>query len=133
MKLRLNVLDKYLAYRFAVSQSTVSKVIKKWMEILYIRLNPLVKWPEREMLKKTMPEDFKRGFLKCVCIIDFFEVFSERPRYLMARAQTYSNYKHHNTVKFLIGITPQGVVSFISKGWGGRVSDNQSVYQSIQL
>ena len=32
-------------------------------------------------------------------------------------------YKHHNTVKFLIGITPQGVISFVSKGWGGRVSD----------
>ena len=41
----------------------------------------------------------------------------------MARAQTYSNYKHHNTVKFLIGITPQGVISFVLKGWGGRVSD----------
>ena len=41
----------------------------------------------------------------------------------MARAQTWSSYKQHNTVKFLIGIAPQGVVSFISKGWGGRVSD----------
>ena len=41
----------------------------------------------------------------------------------MARAQTFSNYKHHNTVKFLIAITPQGVISFVSKGWGGRVSD----------
>ena len=51
MKLRLNLLDQDLAYRFAVSQSTVSKVIKKWMEIMYIRLKPLVKWPEREMLK----------------------------------------------------------------------------------
>ena len=37
-----------------------------------------------------------------------------------ARAQTY---KKHNTAKFLIGITPQGSVSFILKGWGGRVSD----------
>ena len=41
----------------------------------------------------------------------------------MARVQTYSNYKHHNTVKFSIGITSQGSVSFVSKGWGGRVSD----------
>lgn len=41
----------------------------------------------------------------------------------MARAQTWSNYKHHNTIKFLIGITPQGAISFISKGYGGRASD----------
>ena len=26
-------------------------------------------------------------------------------------------------MKFLIGITPQGSISFISKGWGSRVSD----------
>ena len=56
-------------------------------------------------------------------MIDCFEVFCERPRDLMARAQTYSHYKHHNTVKFLIGITPQGAITFVSKGWGGHVSD----------
>ena len=41
----------------------------------------------------------------------------------MARAQTYSQFKHHTTVKFLIATTPQGVISFVSKGWGGRASD----------
>ena len=70
-----------------------------------------------------MPMVFRNHFGKCICIIDCFEVFCERPNGLKARAQTYSQYKHHNTVKLLIGITPQGSVSFISKGWGGRVSD----------
>ena len=41
----------------------------------------------------------------------------------MARAQTYSNYKSHNTVKSLVGITPQGSISFVSNAWGGRTSD----------
>lgn len=55
--------------------------------------------------------------------IDCFGVFIEIPSNLLASAKTWSNYKHHNTVKYLIGITPQGAASFLSKGWGGRVSD----------
>ena len=58
-------------------------------------------------------------------IIDCFAVFCERPSNLKARSQLWSNYNHQNTVKFLIGISPQWVVSFISEGWGGCVSDVQ--------
>ena len=74
-------------------------------------------------VSKTMPFDFRREFNRCICIIDCFEVFCDQPSDLMARAQTFSNYKHHNTVNVLIVITPQGVASYVSKGWGGRVSD----------
>ena len=42
---------------------------------------------------------------------------------IVARAQTFLSYKHHNTAKFVIGITPQGVISYISKTCGGRTSD----------
>ena len=41
----------------------------------------------------------------------------------MARAQTFSNYKHHNTEKILIGLTPQGTISFVSEALGGRTSN----------
>lgn len=123
MKLRLNVSNQDIAYRFGISQATVSKTWRKWINVMFVRLKPLIKWPAREQVIKTMPQAFRQNFRKCVCIIDCFEVFCERPSSLMARAQTFSNYKHHNTVKFLIGIAPQGVISYVSKGWGGRVSD----------
>ena len=83
----------------------------------------LIVWPDREQLWLTMPASFRQSFKKCACIIDCFEIFIERAADLKARAQTYSNYKSHNTMKYLIGITPQGVISFISKGWGGGASD----------
>ena len=71
-----------------------------------------------------MPRCFIDSFgLKTSVIIDCFEVFIDRPSNLLARAQTFSNYKHHNTVKVLIGITPQGTASSVSEAWGGRTSD----------
>ena len=56
-------------------------------------------------------------------IIDCFELFIEKPSNLLAKACTCSTYKHYNTAKYLISVTSQGSISFISKGWGGRTSD----------
>ena len=75
MKLRLNLGDQDLAYRFNISQPTVSRYFNKWIDILYVRLKPLIKWPNRDELIKTMPMDFRANFQKCVVIIDCFEIF----------------------------------------------------------
>lgn len=124
MRMRLNLSGKDLAYRFGgIHEATVSRVFIQMMDILHSRLCPLIHWPEREALLKTMPMDFRKNCPACAVIIDCFEIFIDRASNPLARAQTYSSYKHHNTVKYLIGITPQGSVSFISDGWGGRVSD----------
>ena len=62
MKLRRDVPHQDLAYRFGVSQSTVSRTFAHWLLIMDIRLSPLIRWPEREELWKTMPQCFSFFF-----------------------------------------------------------------------
>jgi len=124
LKLRMNLPNEFMSFLFHVSPATMSRIILKWLKRMDMRLSDLIRWPERGALRKTMPECFKEAFgSKVAVIIDCFEIFIERPSNLLARAATWSNYKHHNTCKVLIGITPQGTISFVSVCWGGRVSD----------
>jgi hypothetical protein len=124
VKLRLAVPHLDLAYRLKISSSMVSRILFTWLTVMDIRLGPLVKWPDSDELHATMPRCFLDSFgHKTTVIIDCFEIFIDRPTNLLARAQTFSSYKHHNTVKVLIGITPQGTICFVSEAWGGRTSD----------
>ena len=87
------------------------------------RLEFLIKWSPKEIVQANMPKIFKETYPLTRCIIDCSEIFIERPLSFTARSKTYSNYKKHNTVKFLIGFSPMGTISFLSRCWGGRVSD----------
>ena len=115
--------NEQIGYMFEIHESKVTKIFHRWIDSMFQGLQCLVVWPDKEMIISNMPSCFKPCYAKTVCIIDCSEVFIQRPTSLTARAQTFSNYKSHNTIKFLVAITPTGAVSFISKCWGGRVSD----------
>ena len=121
MKLQLNLSNYDLGFRFSVCETTVGRILKKWIVAMDIRLSPLIAWPDRNSVQKTMPYSFRRNYgLSVISIIDCFEIFIEKPSNLLAKSCTWSSYKHYNTAKYLISITPQGVINFISRGWGGR-------------
>ena len=97
---------------FDIHETKVSKIFHRWINVMFQGLQPLVVWPDKEAIIAHMPSCFKPRYAKAVCIIDCIEVFIQCPTCLTARAQTYSNYKSHNTVKFLVAIAPTGAVSF---------------------
>uniref|UniRef100_A0A672QLK9 THAP-type domain-containing protein n=1 Tax=Sinocyclocheilus grahami TaxID=75366 RepID=A0A672QLK9_SINGR len=111
MRLRLDLPIQHKAHLFSVHRDTVSAAFKETVSVLYSRF---------------MPHQFVEAFgNRVAAIVDCFDVFIEQPSNLQARAQTFSSYKHSHTLKYLISITPQGVISFISKGWGGCTSDKR--------
>ena len=89
VKLRLNSPFQDLVYQWGVSISDV--------------MNERIKWLTSDILRHNMPQVFKDTYPNAVCIIDCSEVFIERATSFEARAKTYSQYKKHNTAKFLIG------------------------------
>lgn len=102
----------------------MSRIFDKWLYVADCRLKPYISWPDRVSLQQTMPQAFFDSFgANVATVIDCFEIKIERPSPYEARSETLSQYKQSNTAKFLIGIAPQGVVTFISEGWGGRCSD----------
>ncbi|XP_054594702.2 uncharacterized protein [Nothobranchius furzeri] len=116
IKMRMNLSFDFLAFYFSIDSTTVSKLFKHCVSVMYCTLVPsLVIWPERESLRESIPYAFRNSvFEKTVCIIDCFEIFLEKPSNLSASAQCYSAYKSHHTMKYLIAITPQGSICFIS-------------------
>ena len=112
LKLRLNLIYEDMAQKFSISTSTVHRIINRWIEIMYHRLKFLICWPSLDVIQHNLPPVFKELYPNCRCIIDCSEIFIETPHNFSARSATYSNYKKHNTVKFLVGITPNDCVCF---------------------
>ncbi len=119
--MRCDALEKYIADRFGVSVSNVSRTLNTWINFLYHTLKQLPIWPSSKVIKDTMPKCFKDQYPDTRVILDCTEIFIEIPSSFRAQSQTYSTFKSHNTAKGLIGIAPNGFVTFISDLYGGHI------------
>ncbi|KAK7130666.1 hypothetical protein R3I94_015965 [Phoxinus phoxinus] len=124
MKLRLGLTHKELASRFHCTSATIAAIFHDWLNVMTQRFSALIHWPSRKAIRKNLPALFKSPPFNSVrCIIDCSEIFIDRPTSLSATPTTDSNCKSHETIKFLLGISPTGSITFLSKSWGGRASD----------
>ncbi|XP_029916506.1 uncharacterized protein LOC115365569 [Myripristis murdjan] len=124
MRLRLGLMFTDLSIRFGISRTTACDIWTMWRPVLanFMR-DKVIAWLPRDTLKRIRPQSFIEHYPNATCVIDCTEIFVQRPKNLKKRAQTYSNYKHHNTYRVLYCIAPNGYVMFVSKLFGGRASD----------
>lgn len=107
----------------------MSRIYNTLIAFISQELSFLVPWPSRLELRKSLPKRFKQ-FKNVRIILDCLELFIQKPKVPVSQKITWSNNKHRNTFKLLVGITPTGVVSFIPPLWTGSISDKEIVNQS---
>ena len=108
MRIRQGLAQEDLAFRFDVDQSSVSRILNRWIPLLAFHLRGLIIWPSTTI-----------------------GPFIQRPSNLSTQKSSYSEYKSHTTVKFLVSIDPfTGVFNFVSTGFSGNSSDRFVVENS---
>jgi hypothetical protein len=123
MKLKLNLRDIDLAYRFGVSRATVYNVVKTFICLLHeVLFVSCICMPSQLKCRGSLPACFNE-FTNARVVIDATEITVDVPQDMSKQASCYSNYKSRHTAKIVIGIAPNGAIVFCSNCYPGSTSD----------
>ncbi|KAJ8976841.1 hypothetical protein NQ317_012965 [Molorchus minor] len=117
-KIKTNMSFVCLSVLFGMSPATCTRLFYKYQLVLN---RQYIGQPKEEILQ-NMPLCFE-NFKMTRVVLDATEIKVQKLNCLRCRILSYSHYKCSHTMKFLIGITPSGLISYVSKGYGGRASD----------
>ncbi|XP_049276220.1 uncharacterized protein LOC119387324 [Rhipicephalus sanguineus] len=88
--------------------------------------------PPKEEVVEHLPKCFKQ-FSNVRVIVDCTEIPIGQPNCLRCALKSYSFYKKGFTAKYMVTVTPSGLIAHISKGYGGRTSDKAIFEQSCLI
>ena len=130
MKLRLNLSYIDLGVRFNLSDRTVSNIVNTWISVLdEVLVKGMMgnKIPSVAKNQLCLPGSF-HNFSNCRIVLDCTEVQCAQVRDDMSvQKETFSNYKSRNTFKALVGVAPNGVITYVSNLYPGSRSDKAIV------
>uniref|UniRef100_A0A1X7VAK3 DDE Tnp4 domain-containing protein n=1 Tax=Amphimedon queenslandica TaxID=400682 RepID=A0A1X7VAK3_AMPQE len=98
--------------------------------LLSVIINKIPIWQSHSQVDFLM---LKMCYPNTRVIVGTTEIFMQRPSNHLTEQATFSSYKNHNTAKALVGITPSGSVSFISRLYRRSISDHSLFHESSIL
>ncbi|KAL7286717.1 hypothetical protein TKK_0019021 [Trichogramma kaykai] len=131
VKLYQNVTYRVLSVYFGLTSAMAKKCFVRTLKELALVLKSVLRWPSKQEILSNMPKYFN-DYKETRIVLDCLEIPVKRSKCLKCRLLTYSNYKSRNTIKFMIGTTPSGLISYVSKAYGGRVSD-KAIFKRSRL
>lgn len=130
-KLKSNYTFAELAIDFELTKKTAKLYFADTISLLAKTMKKLIHWQSRDVNANNLPECF-REFPNVVTVLDCTEIRTVTFQCLSCRTCTYSHYKGAHTLKILIGVSPSGLVNFISKVSTGRSSD-KAIFNATEL
>lgn len=122
MRIKLDLTFTALSVLFRISSSTATLYFQKTVKHLCYVLQDVIRFPSKDEILNNMPICFQK-FQQTRIVLDCTETEIQKSNCLKCRARSYSFYKCKHTVKFLIGVAPSGLITYLSKPYGGRSSD----------
>lgn len=129
-KMKSGIKFTALSVLFSTDESTVSKIFFSVLQHMSQACRYFVRWPSKEAVQAAMPDFFEKSYKDCRVIIDCMEIRVEPPSSAEERKKFYSHRKKDFRVKCLVGCTPGGFVSFVSKCYSGQTTDTQIIDSS---
>lgn len=132
-KIKLNESFYILSCYFSLSVSYIGRIFSETLPMLSCCLKQLIFRPHRSVILSNLPVAFRANYNETSEIIDAFEIEIQKPSDPVHQALTWSEYKKANTIKYLVAGTPDGFVTYVSNGYGGKISDVALVRESGYL
>lgn len=123
VKLRQHKTNFEISRMFGVTEASVTNIFVTWVNFMALQWGEVEWWPSRDLVDFYMPTDFKVKFPTTRVIVDGTECPVKKPKEPILQQATWSTYKNRNTVKVLVGISPGGLVSYVSPAYAGSASD----------
>ena len=131
VRLKTGYFASQLSFLFNISRSQVGVIFTTWVNFLSIELKLLFEMPQYS--DETVAAKCYQSFPGLKVILDCLELETQTANILQAKKELYSNYKSRTTLKFLIGMSPDLCITYVSKCWGGRASDKKITLSSDKL